>query len=406
MANKVIWYISKYAWTPSNHIVNRQFNFSKNFVKKGCEVYLFSSYSCGHKTDLTGYHEYRRYYYKELLGVHHILIKGPYVDLGLNVKRIISWLIFEWNLWLIVRKLKAPMPDSIIVSSLSILTVLNGFFFKRKFKSKFVFEVRDIWPQTLIDIGGFSKWNPVILILRFIEKFGYRNADVIVGTMPKLDSHVRNSINQKFEFKWIPTGVDLEQFEDITLADSVVCQIPTDKFLVAYTGAIGNVNCVDEIVDAADILKDNQKIHFLILGDGPLKKEMIQRARNLKNVTFIHKIDKKYVNSFLKKCSVLLHPVMKRSIYNYGISPNKWIDYMLSGKPVIVSYDGYQSFINEANCGVFIPAQKPVLLAAEIKKFSKYPQSALDEMGNAGQKFVKEELNYSYLADKYLEVLR
>ncbi len=79
---------------------------------------------------------------------------------------------------------------------------------------------------------------------------------------------------------------------------------------------------------------------------------------------------------------------------------------MISGKPVIVSYDGYQSLINEANCGVFIPAQNPVLLAAEIKKFSKYPQSVLEEMGNAGQKFVKEELNYSFLADKYLDVLR
>ena len=405
MESKVIWYISKYAWTPSNRIVSRQFNYSKYFAKKGHVAYLFSSISCGHETDLSGYQDRGYYYYKKLEDVNHILVKGPIINLGFNVKRILSWLIFEWNLRRIVKTEKLDKPNSIIVSSLSILTIINGILFKRSFKSKLIFEIRDIWPLTLVDIGGVSRWNPIVFLLRRLELFGYRNADIIVGSMPKLDDHIKSSIGSNFKFEWLPTGVDVEESSVAELPNMIARQIPKNKFIAAYTGAIGKVNCVHEIVEAARFLQENYNIHFIILGNGPLKQALVEQAMDLDNVTFIDKIDKMYVQTFLSYCSALLHPVMDKKIYNYGISPNKWIDYMLSGKPIIVPYNGYPSLINQANCGVFIQAGNPKMLSEEILKFSQISGDELNAMGLRGRDYVLQNLNYDILSDQYLKIV-
>jgi glycosyltransferase involved in cell wall biosynthesis len=266
-------------------------------------------------------------------------------------------------------------------------------------------EIRDIWPLTLMSIGGLSKRNPAVYLLRKLEIFGYKNADIIVGTMPKLDDHIKFSIGSNFRFEWLPTGVDVDESIIAELPDMVARQIPKNKFIAAYTGALGKVNCVNEIVEAASYLNENDNIHFIILGNGPLKQALIEQAMGLDNVTFIEKIDKMYVQTFLSYCSVLLHPVMDKEIYKYGISPNKWIDYMLSGKPIIVSYSGHQSLINQANCGVFIPAQNPKLLSDEILKFSKMTELEISKMGIRGKIFVKRELNYEKLSNKYLNII-
>jgi glycosyltransferase involved in cell wall biosynthesis len=256
-----------------------------------------------------------------------------------------------------------------------------------------------------MSIGGLSKRNPAVYLLRKLEIFGYKNADIIVGTMPKLDVHIRAVINSNFSFKWLPTGIDVEKTKELQLPTEIAQNIPKDKFIAAYAGSLGRVNCVEEIIDAAEFLSDRMNIHFIILGNGPLESSLKRRASKLDNVTFVDKIDKKYVNGFLMRCSVLLHPVMDREIYNYGISPNKWIDYMLSGRPIIVSYNGFPSLISDAKCGVFIKAQNPILLAKEIVKFSEYDESVLAEMGCLGKNYVLEKLNYNRLSDEYLALL-
>jgi hypothetical protein len=120
-----------------------------------------------------------------------------------GIKRILSWFDFEWKLR---KKLKktTTKPDVVIVSSLSLLSILNGIWLKNKYACKLVFEVRDIWPLVLTRLSSISEYNPFYMLLAHIEKKGYQNSDVIVGTMPNLKEHVANVLNESKSVIWMP----------------------------------------------------------------------------------------------------------------------------------------------------------------------------------------------------------
>ncbi len=124
-----------------------------------------------------------------------------------SIRRILSWVHFEWRLLRLPANL-LPRPDAIIVSSLSLLTVLSGLRLRRRYRSRLIFEVRDIWPLTLTEAGGFSPRSPLVLGLGAIEKLGYRRADAIVGTMPNLRQHVEEVTGSSKPTYCVPMGVD------------------------------------------------------------------------------------------------------------------------------------------------------------------------------------------------------
>src|SRR5690606_15382674 len=105
-------------------------------------------------------------------------------------------------------KERLPAPNAVIVSSLSLLTIFNGVLLRRRYKCRLIFEIRDIWPLTITEVGGFSRWNPLVFGLGLIEKWGYRSADAIVGTMPNLGEHVADVLGYPRVTHCIPMGVD------------------------------------------------------------------------------------------------------------------------------------------------------------------------------------------------------
>ena len=123
-----------------------------------------------------------------------------------SIRRIFSWLHFEWNI-LTFDKSCLPKPEVIVVSSLSLLSVLSGLLLKRKYNCRLVFEVRDIWPLTLVEEGGFGKRNPFVLALSFVERLGYTRSDAIIGTMPNLSEHVRDVSGADTPVTFVPMGI-------------------------------------------------------------------------------------------------------------------------------------------------------------------------------------------------------
>jgi len=400
--SKNIWYISKYAISPKYGNPTRQYFLSKYIAKQGYNITLFSSKSSGIKNcKINGIGTKIK-----LDNFTQILINGPEINLGFSIKRILSWVIFETLLFIYGIFHKPNKPNIIIVSSLSLLTVVTAYFFKLIYGAKLIFEIRDIWPLTIMELKNLSKNNPFIFILRSIERLGYKKSDYIVGTMPKLDEHVKNNIQKKFKYLNIPMGYDPDFYSGLkALPTEIKKKIPTNKFIVGYAGAIGNANCVNEILESAKIIsKTNEHIYFVILGDGPLKNELIEKYKTLNNILFLSKMGKEYVNDFLSSCDLLLNPWQDKKIYKYGVSPNKWIDYMYSAKPIIVSYNGYQSIINEAGCGEFIEANNPKLLAEKIIEYANKDKTELEKLGNNGKKYLIKNLNYSVLAKKYINI--
>jgi len=323
-----------------------------------------------------------------------------------SFRRILSWLHFEWRLFL-MPKSALPKPNVIIVSSLSICTILNGLLLRSKYGCKLIFEVRDIWPLTLTEEGGYSKYNPFIIGLGVLEKIGYKYSDKIVGTMPNLGAHVAKILGYEVPVSCIPMGLDTAQAGDvIPLPQEYQEKYLSDKyFLVVHAGAIGITNALDAFLLCAESCADNPKIKFVIVGDGYLKAEYQERYKHLDNLIFAPKVPRKMVQSVLKKCDLLYFSVPNSEVWEYGQSLNKVIDYMLSGKPIVASYTGYKSMINESQCGSFVPVNDAAALRNEIFRYFRLLVKEREEIGLRGRKWLLCNRNYKTLASNYSRII-
>jgi len=403
--SKTVWYIAKYVSTPSSLKAPRNFCLVRGLSEQGITSVIITSDS-NHMAKPPLMNSPSKL--EEIEGVTVIWLRTlKYIKTN-SYRRILSWLDFEWQL-LKYSKKSLPKPDVIICSSLSILTILNGLILKLKYKCKLVFEVRDIWPLTLVEEGGYKTLNPLVILLGLIEKIGYKYSDFIVGTMPNLKEHVDGVLGYSKQVDCVPMGydryhLDTDKIEELP-ADYIKQHIPKDKFIVAHVGSMGITNSLETLLECAVSMAKFESIHFLIVGDGDLRDYYIGKYGNLSNVSFGSKVPKAMVQSILYESDVVYFSAPKSRVWQYGQSLNKVVDYMLSGKPIVASYDGYRSMINEANSGVFIEAENPIILKDTLLSFSNKTSEELKEIGSRGREWLLKNRSYKDLAIAYANLL-
>jgi lipopolysaccharide/colanic/teichoic acid biosynthesis glycosyltransferase len=364
-----IWYVSKYVAPPAKvGAGGRGYLIMREFARMGYQCVIITSDS-NQLTEVPVLEE--PYLFQEVDGLRLCWVRTMKYTGAKSLRRILSWLDFEWRLGRLPKD-RLPAPDVVIVSSLSLLTILNGFLLRRRYGCRLVLEIRDIWPLTITEEGGFSRWNPLVLGLGFIEKLGYRYADAIVGTMPNLGEHVAGVLGRPKTTHCIPMAVDEAALGpgEALPADYVETYIPKGKFIVAHAGTIGITNALDTMLDCAEAMKDDPRVHFLVVGEGDLRVHYQRKYAHLPNLTFAPRVPKQMVQSVLSHCDLLYFSVHVSTVWRYGQSLNKVIDYMLAGKPVVASYTGYPSMINEADCGTYVPAGDIDALRREVLRYA------------------------------------
>jgi hypothetical protein len=397
-----IWYISKYA-TPSKYFFGtRHFYLAEEWVKYGVDVTVITSNSSHLSNSLPKFS--KTTFIEYINGVRTIWVNTFKSRKSSGVSRIVSWFDFDLKLLMFSKK-KLSNPDVIIISSLSLTTILPAWFLSRKYNAKLVFEIRDIWPLSIIVLGNYSEFNPFIIYLSWLEKFGYKKSNLIVGTMPNLIEHVR--INCKISTKCIciPQGLSINFYnnEQIELDPNyIISHIPINKFIICYAGTLNINNPLEALINAAEILKNETHIHFIILGEGNLKNHYEEATKYLPNISFPPTIHKNQVNAFLKNIDIC-YDSFDSKLAKFGLSRNKWIDYMFASKPIICSYDGYQSMINEADCGTFVKFNDSYALAVVIKTYANLSKVNIENIGNRGKKYLFENRTFEILSKKYLE---
>ena len=399
-----IWYVSKYVAPPAKASAGgRGYLIMRELARMGHECVIITSNS-NQLAEVPDMDE--PYRLQQVDGLQLWWVNTLKYRVAKSLRRILSWLDFEWRLW---RMPKAPLPrpDAIIVSSLSLLTILNGFLLRRRYGARLVLEIRDIWPLTITEEGGFSPRNPLVLGLGWIEKTGYRYADAVVGTMPNLAEHVAEVLGTPKPTHCIPMGVD-----EATLAasdelppDYADKYIPKGKFVVAHAGTIGITNALDTLLDCAEQMKDDPAVHFLVVGEGDLRAHYQQKYAHLPNLTFAPRVPKTMVQAVLARCDLLYFSVHVSKVWRFGQSLNKVIDYMLAGKPVVASYTGFPSMINEAGCGSYVPAGDVSALRQELERYVRMPASERAEIGARGRAWILAHRQYPKLAEDYLKIL-
>lgn len=340
------------------------------------------------------------------------ILNGPLVRLGFNLRRVFSWFWFEMQILRSFREIRRWKPDVIVVSSLSLLTFLTGTILKKYLRVPLVVEVRDVYPLTLIEVGGFSRWHPGVIFLGWIEKLGYRNADAITSSLPNLGPHIEDRIGQKKPVTYLPMGYSQEFFEDLTPSAKAVDSLRKigqfkGTFSVGYCGNIGLANALVEPLEAFFSLADElPDAHFWIVGDGPMRSKYESEFGSAPNIHFLGRHPKSDMPHLLDTFDIVINPWIDKPIYRFGVSPNKWIDYMFAAKPILVPYNGHPFLIEDEEIGWFIPPQNREAFRDAIVDLYKLSRDELEGKGLNGKRYLEQQLSYDLLASRLHNLLK
>lgn len=405
MARKTIWLINQYASTPETGMGGRHYYLARELAKQGHKVYLVAaSYThlLRHPPSVE-----QTYEIQSIEGFNFVWIRMPGYAEAHSKKRIFNWFLFAWKL----RGLKnyiSSSPDVILYSSPSLVGFLGAKYLARHYSVRLAFEVRDIWPLTLVELGGYSSKHLFIRFLQWVEDKAYRDADVVISNLKKSVDHMvfRGMPLQKFF--WIPNGISVDEVAHARPLSAVAQeQVPGNKFVVGYAGTLGLANAMVFFVQAAEALKAVEGIAFVIVGDGKEKQSLqaLARERNIDNLYFIDPISKSEVQSMLALFDVCYLGWNNDALYRFGIAPNKIPEYLYSGRPILHSFSGECDSVVEANAGLTVQAENPQAVAGAILKLYRMSGSEREALGNNGRRYVLEHHEYGNLAKKLTRAL-
>lgn len=351
-----VWIINHYAIPPSLGGLVRHYYFSKYLQEKGHEVKIFTA-SKIHNTDVNMIADKKSYIEKDMDGVTYTFVRTSDYK-GNGIDRIINMLQFPIRIWSVCRKFEKP--DVIYTSSPDIFTAVSAVLMAKCLKVKKVVEVRDLWPESIVEFSGFSRKNPIIQILYQMEKWLYRNADELIFTMAGGKQYIKDKgwtrgINPK-KIHQINNGVDLKEFEynkeHFQIQDEDLENEET--FKVIYTGSIRSANNVETLVKAVEKLDEPERCQLLLYGDGTDKERLEQycKKHKLSNVKFKGKVEKKYIPYILSKSDLNIINYRQTGLFRYGGSQNKLFEYFASGKPICSNVQMGYSLIEKYHCGI------------------------------------------------------
>jgi glycosyltransferase involved in cell wall biosynthesis len=299
-------------------------------------------------------------------------------------------------------------PDIVIASSTHPLDIYGARAIARRCDASLVFEVHDLWPLTPVELGGMSARHPFVQLMARAERDACTSADTVVSILPAADLHLVTRGMPADRYAHVPNGVSLAEADagDPLTADQagLVDSLRHEgRFIVGYAGGIGLANAIDDLVSAAARLH-GAHVAFLIWGDGP-ERAAVERqasAAGLHNVHFLGRIPKREVRSALEACDALYLGWKRRSIYRFGLSPNKLFDYMAAARPILHATSAPGDPVAACGCGISVEAEDAEALAAAIEQLAALPAAARLELGARGRREAEERYDYPVLADRFL----
>ncbi|MDN5354001.1 MAG: hypothetical protein PWQ09_757 [Candidatus Cloacimonadota bacterium] len=297
--------------------------------------------------------------------------------------------------------------DIIYISSPPLFVALIGIIIKKiEPKKKVVFEVRDLWPDSAIQLGELK--NKVLVKFSFfLEKNIYKLADKIVV----ISDHMKNEIKEKGiepeKISVVHNGTDLNSIQiNKNLSRKEIYKDKADKFIVVYAGNIGLAQNLEIIVDSAEILKNEKDIFFYIIGEGPNKQKLKNRKeqKKINNISFIDEISRKDIHNYLYQADCGVVPLRDLKLF-HGALPSKIFDYLACALPILVGIEGEaRKLVNESNTGLYYKPENSSDLAAKIMYLYKN-RDILKEFSNNARSFVEENFTRKKLAKKLEKIL-
>jgi glycosyltransferase involved in cell wall biosynthesis len=327
---------------------------------------------------------------------------------GNGIDRILNMLDYIKGVYSILPQLIKENPDVVVASSTYPLDNYPAYKLAKKTGAKYVYEVHDIWPLSPMELGGYSKYHPFILLMQWAENFAYKHVDKVVSILPCAKQHMVEHGLLEDKFIHIPNGISLEEMDNPEPVDKkVMALIPKDKFIVGYTGTFGLSNSLKTLFEASSIIqKQNNKIFFVIIGKGLEKNKLVELKNelDLKNLIIIDAIPKKQIQSVLQLFDICAITWNKNPLYKLGVSANKYFDYMYASKPIIQAVESGNDLVKDAECGFTVESENPKAVAGGIIKLFNMSKEERETIGENGHRYVIENHNYRKLAKDFLDI--
>lgn len=346
---------------------------------------------------------------EDMEGIHYRWYATPAYR-GNGAGRVRNMLSFLRAAWRDAKRIARDFrPDVVIASSTYPMDIWPARRIARLAGARLVFEVHDLWPLSPMELGGMSRWHPFILWVQMAEDAAYRHADKVVSMLPKTLEHMRSRGMAAHKFAYIPNGVDESEWAEEPLPLPAELQAWLDDAkasglpIVGYAGSHGVANALDTLVDAARQLVGKARI--VLVGDGPERDRLRARVADegLTQVALFAPIPKRAIPAFLRSIDVAYIGWLPRSLYRFGISPNKLMDYMMAGKPVVMAITAGNDPVAEAGCGFSVPPNDPAAVARAVMRLADMTREERARLGAAGRTFILENQTYRVLAQRFLD---
>lgn len=396
--------INHYATLPAMAGGTRHFWFARELVQRGHQVAIVAS-SFNHSARReTRRWRGEKHQTETVDGVRLVWLKTPPYT-GNTLARVRNMLAFTHGLLRLPTDAFGFTPDIVYGSSPHLFAAWAAHRLAMRRRIPFVLEVRDLWPESLIELGSFSRRHPFIVLLASIERYLYSNADHIISLLPAAADFIKSRGAEADRISWIPNGIDL----------AMVPKPPeppnNDSFDVMYAGTHGLANNLDLVLDAAAALRlsgNTKSIRFRLVGDGPDKLRLMKRAQEmgLTNVVFDEPVPKDAVFDTLAQADCFLLTLHDSSLFRWGISPNKLFDYMAAARPIILTLTAPYCPGDVPPSGIFSIPNDPEQLVDLILQLSKMPSEQRQKLGTDARRYVEQHHAMNLLVDRLEAVLQ
>ena len=393
-----ILYIHQYFNTPQEPGGTRSYWISQELIRRGHKVTMITSTNAKlHPTPCE----------MDVDGIHVIYVKNEYSNYMSAPRKVLSFVNF------VRRAIKAGKQvkdvDLVYATSTPLTVGYISMQLKKKRGWRYVFEVRDLWPEFPIQIGAIKN-KLVIKILRGLERKIYERSEHVVTLSPGMQEGVIAAGTPIEKTSMVPNMSKPDKFypheKNLEIAEKF--GIDLSRFNVVHFGSMGRANGLEYIIQAAKSLKDagDDTICFVFMGDGatlPILKEMVEKDR-LQNVLFLGNHPMDIVSEVVNCCDASITTFRNLPILKTN-SPNKLFDSLSAGKPIIVNSAGWtKDLVEQGDCGFFVDPENPKELAEKLLKF-KNDKDTLERWGENARKLSLEVYDKDILAGKVANVL-
>lgn len=402
MKERHLWLVNHYAQEPGSAGGTRHYSIAKHLKEFGWNTTIIAasvelntgrqrlSRRCRHKRETRS-------------GVDFLWIRTSQ-HRGNGVGRMWNMLLFSLRLLVPSVTRTLHKPDVIVGSSVHPFAAWSAAQLAKRLGVAFVFEVRDLWPKTLIDLGRLREGAVSTSLLQWLEVRLYTLAKRIIVLLPLAEEYIVPLGIDRSKIAWIPNGVELDGVE------KPAPNLDSNTFTFMYFGAHGTANSLDTVLHAMALLEQRngtKEIRLRLIGDGPEKRRLKELANDLGlcRVTFEPAIPKSEIPVCAAQADAFVFNLVDAPVFKYGVSSNKLFDYLAAARPVIFCCNAGNNPVFEAGAGITVRPGRPKELAMAMVRMASMPLRERVEMGYAGYEYVQSCHSYKALARRFSDVL-